>query len=686
MPLAADARSPMLGRRFVVTVLSEAGAGEQAADAALLVTELVTNAVVHAGTPVTLSVKVDPDAVLITVSDRGNGPLLARSKAELSEGGRGIWMVHETATAWGTRHDARGTTVWFRLDRQAGLHGVDAVDGAVALASSPGVDVPTQEADLDRTVAPPSSLEGSWEGSWEAVQWLLQVADDGATVSAAMVQEQLARTLDATGADAAALVAWGPFDGREVITLGLPEDVTESLQEVRSDQEVHEILQRRRPLELMQLRLPGARQGSLTLGWRTDPPQSSALPLAHLAAGRLGLLLRVKRLEEADHRRRGFEAMLAEASELLGASLDPDLTAALVPSLVVPRLARWAAVHLAGDEGELTLAAVSHVNEDAVPALRERLTAVGDVGIGSAVVAGLGEIVVFPLTARRRTLGRLTLGLDSRGALRPDAHAVADDLARRAALALDNARTHREQLDLARALQAALLPPQLPRDDFVEFGAQYVAAGEGAVVGGDFYDVVDLPGGGFGIIIGDVQGKGPTAATVTGVVREIVRLLLTQGRPLPDVLQQLNAVLLKHRPSRFCTAVLARLDGHRLSLCVAGHPSPLLIRPEQPPAFVGGAGALLGVMDQIDVQEVTVALSPGDVLLLYTDGLLERRDGSRMLGEAGVLRLAEACRGHSAVSVANTVLQGAIEFTPAPLRDDIALLAMRALPPTSDST
>jgi serine phosphatase RsbU (regulator of sigma subunit) len=81
-----------------------------------------------------------------------------------------------------------------------------------------------------------------------------------------------------------------------------------------------------------------------------------------------------------------------------------------------------------------------------------------------------------------------------------------------------------------------------------------------------------------------------------------------------------------------------------------------------------------------------VTLIPVNVLLLYTDGLLERRDGSRMLGEAGVLRLAEACRGHSAVSVANTVLQGAIEFTPAPLRDDIALLAVRALPPTPNST
>ena len=659
----------MIARRFVVGVLAEAGAGEQAPDAVLLVTELVTNAVLHAGTPLVLSVHVTADAVLISVTDRGNGPLLARSPGDLSEGGRGIWMVHETATAWGTRHDAGGTTVWFRLDRTPDAEGVPTAE---TLPAGPDAEPLTKVTGAQGPVEPP--------GSWQAVQWLLQVADEDAAVSAGTVHEQLARTMDATGADVAALVAGGPREGREVITLGLPEDATESLRQLRSDREIYEALQQRRMLEVMQVKLPGERQGTLSLGWRAHLPQESAAVLAHLAAGRLGLLLQLKRLEDADHRRRGFEAMLAEASELLGASLDPDLTAALVPSLVVPRLARWAAVHLAADDGPLTLSAVSHVNEDDVSALRQKLTATEKLEVGSSSVPGLGEIVVFPLTARRRTLGRLTLGLEGRGALRPDAYAVAADLARRAALALDNARAHREQLDLARALQAALLPPQLPRDDRVEFGAQYVAAGEGAVVGGDFYDVVGLPDGGFGIIIGDVQGKGPTAAAVTGVVREIVRLLLTQGRPLPDVLQQLNAVLLKHRPSRFCTAVLARLDGHRLSLCVAGHPSPTLIRPGEPPVFVGAAGSLLGVMDRIDVEEVTLALRPSDALLLYTDGLLERRDGSRMLGEIGVLRLAEACRGHSAASMANTLLQGAIDFTAAPLRDDIAVLAVRALP------
>lgn len=657
LPLAAVARSPMLARRFVIDVLTENDALQVAADATLLVTELVTNAVMHAGTGTVVTVAVDDVAVVITVADQGSGPLLARPVTELAEGGRGLWMVHEISSTWGTQHDAGGTSVWFRLERTATP---PPAASTLPVATEPAT--PLAAPDVSNTAA------------WSAVEWLL--GTDADLSSAAALSEQLARAVDAARADVAVLVAPGAIDGDEVRVLGLPAEAAATLQVRFSDAQLEKALQAHGISGFLHAPLPGG-AGSLHLGW-CEPKESATAPvLAELAAGRLALLLRLQRLEEADSRRHGFTAMLAEASDLLGGSLDPELTAALVPSLVVPRLARWAAVHLAGDDGRLFLSAVSHVDEDEVPTLREQLATSGALAAGSPGVSGLGQVVVIPLTARRRQLGQLTLGLDPSSALRPDAYTVVEDLARRAGLALDNARVHREQADVAMALQAALLPPELPRDEAIEFGAQYVAAGEGSVVGGDFYDVIPLPDGSYGLIVGDVQGKGPIAAAVTGLAREIVRLLLGQGQPLPEVLRQLNSVLLKREPARFCTAVLARVTADQLSLCLAGHPSPVLVRAGQQPRLIGEPGSLLGVMEDVDVEEVVLPLTSGDALVLYTDGLTERRAGPEMLGDRGVLDLVATCRSHSAASMAQTLLRGAIDYTAAPLRDDLAVLVVR---------
>ena len=132
------------------------------------------------------------------------------------------------------------------------------------------------------------------------------------------------------------------------------------------------------------------------------------------------------------------------------------------------------------------------------------------------------------------------------------------DLARRAALAVDNARLYEERTGIAQALQSSLLPPELPAVAHVEFGARYAAAGEGNEVGGDFYDVFDVPDGPWAVAIGDVCGKGPEAAAITGLARNVLRLLGREGIAPPAVLTRLNTAILDLGDrGRFCTATMA---------------------------------------------------------------------------------------------------------------------------------
>src|SRR5262249_48890683 len=140
-------------------------------------------------------------------------------------------------------------------------------------------------------------------------------------------------------------------------------------------------------------------------------------------------------------------------------------------------------------------------------------------------------------------LGTLAVGRHLNHRQHPEDVALLEDVARRAALALDNARMYSDRRRVAHALQQSLLPPTLPLISGVDLGAEYVPTGDEAEVGGDFYDVVQMPDGRWLMVIGDVSGKGVQAASVTGHVRDVIRVLVSDGRSLPSVLTTLNATL-----------------------------------------------------------------------------------------------------------------------------------------------
>ncbi|MBT2472366.1 SpoIIE family protein phosphatase [Streptomyces sp. ISL-66] len=442
------------------------------------------------------------------------------------------------------------------------------------------------------------------------------------------------------------------------------------------------------------LKVEGRLTGSL--GVATEAPgrysNDEALRL-QFAADRIALAVESARLGELERLRRGSLSFLVEASDLLAGTLDRDQTLALMAQMTVPTLATWCAVYTIADpSSDPYLSYVLHEDEERIDGLKALLAKVSppepvrEAGARpwpATTLAVGGETVVLPLLARNRVIGMLTLGKPSEEHFRQEILELAEDLSRRAALALDNARLYSERTAISRSLQRSLLPPDSPAIPGIEVEVIYRAAGEGNEVGGDFYDVFPIRPGVYGFAIGDVCGTGPEAAAVTGLARHALRLLAREGLGGPAVLERLNAAILDEGDrSRFLTLLYGELhpqpDGsaHMKVVC-AGHPLPLRLRPNGEVTPAADPQPLLGVLDDLDLYEQTLTLEPGDVLLCVTDGITERREGTRMLGDDGLTEVLSTCTGLTAGAVASRVLRAVERFAAEPASDDMAILAFR---------
>ncbi|MDG4763238.1 SpoIIE family protein phosphatase [Solwaraspora sp. WMMD406] len=667
--LPADRRTPATARAVVRSVLAEAALDELVNEALLLTTELSTNAVVHAGTELIIEVVADPDGLTVTVTDFAAGPIeqvaaLPRNDrqdiTEVSERGRGLLLVDHFASRWGTTHLRTGKGVWFRLDRDGGT--------ATPEWAPPWPGAPDQAGPVD-TVRQPAAPSAAMLAT------LLQTgpdpyADDPLTDLAGNL---LGRVADLVGA-AGATIRLDRGDGRGVQILA------RYGRQPRPGE----------PLLRVPLTVHRPYSGELELD---AAPSDYARPLATLVAERISLHLENDRLRRADLRRQTWLTFLAEASELLAQSLDVDLTMALIPQLVVPRLGQWCAVHTADEWGQLQLAAASHADETVLPQLHATLRETGPDSvptrlreasrIGSQVPIGAPlEGFALPLVARGQRLGTLAVGRHERHRHDPDEVAVLEDVARRAALAIDNARIHQERRRVAHTLQQSLLPPVLPAVEGIGLAAEYVPSGDAVEVGGDFYDVVPLPERRWLVVVGDVSGKGVQAATVTGLVRDVIRVLVRDGKTLPEVLARLNDTLVERGGGRYCTLAMAAVgvtaDQHLdVRLHLAGHDRPVLVGSDGRSRFVGAGGTALGLLDEITAPSVELSLGPGDALVFYTDGVTERRNERELFGTERLRRAAAPLAGFSADVVAARLRTATLDFSTEPPRDDIAILVVR---------
>jgi sigma-B regulation protein RsbU (phosphoserine phosphatase) len=233
---------------------------------------------------------------------------------------------------------------------------------------------------------------------------------------------------------------------------------------------------------------------------------------------------------------------------------------------------------------------------------------------------------------------------------------------------------------LARTLQQTLIPPAPPRIDGLDVASVFESGTAGLDIGGDFFDFFQTGPDEWDFVIGDVCGKGPEAAVITALARFTVRAEAMQHSSPAQVFAITDRVLRSYDTKRFCTATMLRLrrDGAGWvgEVSRAGHSAPLVRRANGALETLTASGSLLGVLSTPHFADAAVRLGPGDVVVLYTDGLVEARRGEEFYDEERAARVLG--RGHvSAEAVATALLDDMHAFADVPGQDDVALLVLR---------
>ncbi|WP_411104305.1 SpoIIE family protein phosphatase [Streptomyces sp. cmx-4-9] len=452
---------------------------------------------------------------------------------------------------------------------------------------------------------------------------------------------------------------------------------------------------------------------------RHDFADSERSFLAAVAGQCAQAIERTRLQQEASDKQAQLEA-LAEVSAVLATSLDPGATFDNLVAAVVPQIADGCLIHVIDRRtGQPTLAALAHRDQEQQRALRAMLNAFpprldAEGGVGAVIRTGEHELV----TDVAGTLDRLARTPEHRAALHelmpaaswlavPMTHAgavigamvliqatptqsvlserdipFAQELARRASQAVAQARRFSLQSEVAHYLQQSLLPPDLPDIPGADMAACYHPGDQGTLVGGDFYDIVPTGPTTWALAIGDVCGKGPEAAALTGLVRHTARAARRWNPDPRSALQAVNTAILADSPAnRFCTAAYAELDMTttpvRLRLALGGHPHPLLRRADGTIVPLGRAGTFLGILADPVLHTTEDELHPGDLLLMYTDGVTERRSGSAMLGEQGVRDVLAGTRHSSAADTVTALEHAVTAYASTPPGDDFAVIALR---------
>jgi PAS domain S-box-containing protein len=791
---AADARSVSQARRFARETLEEWGAGDLVDSATLLVSELVTNAMVHTGTTALLRLRLDAQVLRLEVEDRHPGrslPMGTQTPTDEAESGRGLLITSALASAWGVEYTATSKSVWALCPRDLAADRAEPTPAGtrpealrVAVAEMSGDGIVTawnpdatamfgwtpdevvgrafeEMVDARPGERPPRGLTTSpaaapWQGAYAVV------CKDGAPapvfashvpagrgrgsvallvtvsrrdllehpVAAARaprtsadplgiredvlqrlgIDDYLAlaveRVRDPISADASYLLLVRDFDDEfevkavsglpdalrgtrlEAGSAGVPDPRTPHRPVVVTDLSDLEVplLQGTglRSLVVVPVVVEGRVIGALgAAAERADSFADDQAVQLQRFADSIAVAADRARLQRSERERRGWLSFIAEAGDLLAGSLDQSMTMAITGQIVVPRLARWCAVYLDDERGNPVLEHVWHADEQLVEPLLAALEDTAPDQLGDSVDMLLGQsLTVIRMVARGRRIGFLTLGRPKDDPLRSEVFIVAESIARRAALAIDNARAHGDLLAVGQALQQSLLPSSMDVPPGLDVGVVYEAAGEGASAGGDFYDLFPVGGGRWCFVVGDVCGKGAEAAAVTGLARHTIRALAQAGFPVPAVLERLNAAILAEGArSRFLTLVcgMLHIEGRRLRVNVvnAGHPPPFVVRNSGEVTQIGRPQPLLGVLDQVEYDTEEYVVERGEVFVVVTDGVLERRRNEVMIGEEGLgVELAQAAH-LPAQAVAERIRRLVLDFTAEPPQDDMAILVVR---------
>ncbi len=685
-------------------------------DIILLVSELVTNAVIHADSALEVTVRRTDGSTEVMVTDSAPeravpqaGPLAVDTSpstgAERS-GGLGLALASAIASSWGVSYGRNDKAVWFRIEDKGTEHS--------SLESPPVRRGPSRPARppawsaLDAALGSRLSLPQLLERTVEYATTAL--GGDAAYIALATSDETMWEIRAAIGLTGGA--PWRPVRVRTEETF--PSAAPETGPVINDDLMIARAHRGRlseagmRSLVTAPLIVEGRITGLIGVASRRVRHfgQGAARRLQE-GADRLALTVERARLAQVEVDRRASLSFLAEANDLLSGTLDEQMTAALAAQLSTSRLGHWCVVHTTDELGVDRLAFAMHRHENVTDVLRDLVGALMPAErrepgplwpLGEVVAAGLGDAlslelargpgISLPLTAHGRTLGRITIGRGVGEAFPKEDVDLAADLAQRVSSAMENARLYSAQTSMSEALQRSLLParekqPTIPGVDYAVF---YQPAGERTVVGGDFYDLFATDGR-WCFAIGDVCGTGPEAAAVTGLARHTLRALAREGFSPAHIMHRLNlAILEESLTTRFLTMLygeMAPIDGPdagrgmRLRLVSAGHPLPLRLDRNGEVTTLATSQPLLGAFEDVEFFTETVEVAPGDVVLAVTDGVTERRNGDDMLGDEGLEKIFSGCSGLTAQAVISRIDRELEEFAPGGHTDDTAMLVLR---------
>jgi serine phosphatase RsbU (regulator of sigma subunit) len=688
-------------------------------DAELIAGELVTNALLHAGPPAELVLRLSPRRARLEVRDSSPVPPVRPRPGADAMTGRGLHFVEALARDWGVTAHASGKAVWAEFDvgTNAGASSHDeavwdtrelhrVVPSTEKLYSVRLGDVPTDlllsaKAHVDNlvrefTLMAAGSRNGSTATIPSAVAELIEAVVNRFAEARQAIKRQALAAANA-GKDHVRLEIELPASAASA-----GEDYLRALDQADAycraarlltleSPPQHRIFRRWYVEELVaQLRAAAA-------GQPTPPGETFERRL-------LREISVVATAERRAHRATRLHALTVA----LAAAATPEAVANAVLREGVAALdAAGGGMLLATDAPILAVPGTVGYNDEVVARLRAESR---DAELPAAVAMRTGEPVwlesrgarddafpelvdfepetvamcAVPLIVDDRRLGALRFSFTEARLFDSEERDFVQAMAAQTAQALDRAYLYRQRVDVARRLQRSLLPPDLPAIPGMTVSAAYQSVTEALDVGGDFYDVWPCGPQRWAVAIGDVCGTGPEAAVVTALVRHTLRALTMTSTDIEMILRRLDRALADnamHQPNeRFSTVlygiVTTSSDDVRVDLASGGHLGPVIVRADGTTEKLELTGSLLGVLPEVVVDRRHIHLNPGDELVLVTDGATEARSGKVLFGIEGVAAAAAAANIQG-VDTATAVEKAVRDYCDGHLEDDLAVVALR---------
>jgi serine phosphatase RsbU (regulator of sigma subunit)/anti-sigma regulatory factor (Ser/Thr protein kinase) len=707
-------------RAHVRDLVDALGLHELAEDAELVISELATNAVLHGGGCLRAAGVPILDGIRIEVEDRRGAPPVSGLAPSEGMTGRGIRLVSGLASRWGFEATAEGKVVWAEITTRR--HNEHRVDHDEALAAWHTAirkkhegrtrfhvvlgDVPTEllvaaKAHVDNLIREFALAAGG--------------ARSGMTAEVVPHMKALIDTVAFRFADAReaikhqALTAARAGRDHTRLELDLGPDAADAAEEYLEALDALDAYCR--AARLLTLETPPQHRlfrrwyvteligqvRALARGEIPDPPQTfEARTLQEI--DRMGLAQRIS--EQS--------ARLYAVAGALTASATPESVAEAVLAQAVAALGASGGGMLRRSEDDgLLLSGTVGYGSDVVAKLRSESA---DAELPAAQVLRTGipvwiesrserderfpdlvalepatvSMCAVPLEVQGRRLGALRFSFNEPRLFDEDERRFVMTLGAQAAQALDRSQLQEQQIDNSRRLQRSLLPPLMPTIPGVDVAAIYQPFGDGMEVGGDFYDVWQMPDGLYGFAIGDVAGTGPEAAAQTALVRYSLRALTFDRKSVADALEALNDLLRAANPQSdeiFVTAIFGSLTpsdgGAEVELASGGHPFPFVRRVNGDVEEIALGGSLLGALPAIDITISRITLGVGDTLVLFTDGVIEARPGGgEMFERDGIGKILDG--GVTGAAALVESLQAAVvAHVGGDLVDDMAAMAIR---------